>query len=63
MHVDESRTMRRLENLDLGAEPMVIEIGPSHPAMHGTVRMKIELEGAAAYSAYQVSRQFIVSPQ
>jgi NADH-quinone oxidoreductase subunit D len=24
---------------------MVVNLGPSHPAMHGTVRMKVELEG------------------
>lgn len=29
----------------LQTKRMVINMGPSHPAMHGTVRMKIELEG------------------
>ena len=37
--------MRRLENLDLGAEPMLIEIGPSHPAMHGITRLITKLDG------------------
>jgi NADH-quinone oxidoreductase subunit D len=37
--------MRRLENPDLGAEPMLIEIGPSHPAMHGITRMITRLDG------------------
>ena len=29
----------------LPTKHMVVNLGPSHPAMHGTVRMKIELEG------------------
>ena len=29
----------------LQTKRMVINLGPSHPAMHGTVRMKVELEG------------------
>ncbi len=29
----------------LQSKNLVINMGPSHPAMHGTVRMKIELEG------------------
>jgi len=29
----------------LQTKRMVINMGPSHPAMHGTVRMKVELEG------------------
>lgn len=29
----------------LQAKHMVVNLGPSHPAMHGTVRMKVELEG------------------
>jgi NADH-quinone oxidoreductase subunit D len=29
----------------LQTKHMVINLGPSHPAMHGTVRMKVELEG------------------
>ncbi len=31
--------------LELPAEPMRLNMGPSHPAMHGTVRMVIELSG------------------
>lgn len=31
--------------LDLPAEPMLINVGPSHPAMHGTVRIVMELSG------------------
>ena len=30
---------------DLGARRMVLNMGPSHPSMHGTVRMIVELEG------------------
>ena len=37
--------MRRLANPDLGAEPMAIEIGPSHPAMHGITRLITKLDG------------------
>src|SRR4051794_26405253 len=29
----------------LKTKHMVVNLGPSHPAMHGTVRMKVELEG------------------
>lgn len=31
--------------LELAAEPMLINVGPSHPAMHGTVRVVMELSG------------------
>jgi NADH-quinone oxidoreductase subunit D len=31
--------------LELPAEPMRINMGPSHPAMHGTIRMVLELDG------------------
>ena len=31
--------------LELPAEPMRMNMGPSHPAMHGTIRMVIELDG------------------
>lgn len=31
--------------LELSAEPMLINVGPSHPAMHGTVRVVMELSG------------------
>jgi NADH-quinone oxidoreductase subunit D len=31
--------------LELGAEPMRLNMGPSHPAMHGTVRMVLDLDG------------------
>jgi NADH-quinone oxidoreductase subunit D len=30
---------------------MMINLGPSHPAMHGTVRMRVELEGETIVSA------------
>src|SRR5919199_723000 len=29
----------------LQTKHMTVNLGPSHPAMHGTVRMKVELEG------------------
>ena len=31
--------------LELPAEPMRLNMGPSHPAMHGTIQMQLELEG------------------
>ncbi len=31
--------------LELPSEPMRINMGPSHPAMHGTVRMVLDLDG------------------
>jgi NADH-quinone oxidoreductase subunit D len=31
--------------LELPAEPMRLNIGPSHPAMHGTIRMIVDLDG------------------
>ncbi len=31
--------------LELPAEPMKLNMGPAHPAMHGTVRMVLELSG------------------
>jgi NADH-quinone oxidoreductase subunit D len=31
--------------IDLAAEPMLLNVGPSHPAMHGTVRIVMELSG------------------
>jgi len=35
----------------LQTKRMVMNMGPSHPAMHGTVRMKIELEGETIVKA------------
>ncbi|MGB5813223.1 MAG: NADH-quinone oxidoreductase subunit D [Polyangiales bacterium] len=32
-------------SLELPTEPMRLNMGPSHPAMHGTVRMVLDLEG------------------
>jgi len=31
--------------LELPSEPMRLNMGPSHPAMHGTIRMVLELDG------------------
>ena len=31
--------------LELPADPMALNMGPSHPAMHGTVRIVVELSG------------------
>jgi len=34
-----------LEGPDLPTEPMPLNMGPAHPAMHGTVRMVLDVEG------------------
>src|SRR5687768_2983799 len=31
--------------IELATEPMLLNVGPSHPAMHGTVRVVMELSG------------------
>src|SRR5262245_1375273 len=31
--------------IELTAEPMLLNVGPSHPAMHGTIRCVMELSG------------------
>jgi NADH-quinone oxidoreductase subunit D len=31
--------------LEMGSEPMLLNVGPAHPAMHGTVRLVLELSG------------------
>ena len=36
---------------DLPTEPMPLNMGPSHPAMHGTVRMVLDVEGEKITSA------------
>ena len=33
--------------LELPSEPMHLNMGPSHPAMHGTVRIVLELKPGA----------------
>jgi NADH-quinone oxidoreductase subunit D len=33
------------DDVDLPAETMPLQMGPSHPAMHGTVRITLEVEG------------------
>jgi len=40
-----------LETPDLPTEPLPLNMGPSHPAMHGTVRMVMEVEGERISSA------------
>ena len=37
--------------LELPAEPMMLNMGPSHPAMHGTVRIVLELSGESIMKA------------
>jgi NADH-quinone oxidoreductase subunit D len=32
-------------SLEISADPMRLNMGPSHPAMHGTIRMVIDLDG------------------
>src|SRR5919201_658868 len=40
-----------LEEPELPSESMPLNMGPSHPAMHGTVRMVLEVEGEKIKSA------------
>ena len=40
-----------LDEPELPTEPMPLNMGPSHPAMHGTVRMVLEVEGETISSA------------
>ena len=42
--------MKHLEPLDFHAEPMVVEIGPSHPAMHGITRFRAQVDGEVIVS-------------
>jgi NADH-quinone oxidoreductase subunit D len=37
--------------LELPSEPMMLNMGPSHPAMHGTVRIVLELSGESIQKA------------
>ncbi|MBI2896241.1 MAG: NADH-quinone oxidoreductase subunit D [Deltaproteobacteria bacterium] len=41
----------REEELELPAEPMTLNLGPSHPAMHGTIRIVAKLDGEVVVSA------------
>jgi len=36
---------REAGKLDMQAEPMLLNIGPSHPATHATLRLIAELDG------------------
>jgi NADH-quinone oxidoreductase subunit D len=45
------REAAELEELELPSETMPLNMGPSHPAMHGTVRMVLEVEGEKISSA------------
>ncbi len=38
-------------SLELPSEPMLLNMGPSHPAMHGTVRIVLELSGESIRKA------------
>jgi NADH-quinone oxidoreductase subunit D len=45
------REASELDELELPSETMPLNMGPSHPAMHGTVRMVLEVEGEKITSA------------
>src|SRR4051812_42543878 len=49
-HYDPNPSEAELE-AHLPTKHMVINLGPSHPAMHGTVRMRVELEGETIVTA------------
>ena len=51
-HKDENAPEESSElEAHLQTKRMIINLGPSHPAMHGTVRMRVELEGETIVSA------------
>jgi len=37
--------LNEMAALEISADPMRLNMGPSHPAMHGTIRMVIDLDG------------------
>lgn len=39
------------EDLDLGAQEMVLSLGPSHPAFHGALRTQVHLDGETIVKA------------
>src|SRR6187455_2976868 len=41
----------REEDLELPTEPMSLNLGPSHPAMHGTIRIVAKLDGEVVIGA------------
>ena len=41
--------------LELPSEPMQLNMGPSHPAMHGTVRIVLELSGETITKAVHIA--------
>ena len=43
--------------LELPSEPMLLNMGPSHPAMHGTVRIQLELSGEAVEDVHAIERE------
>ncbi|MGE5700498.1 MAG: NADH dehydrogenase (quinone) subunit D [Deltaproteobacteria bacterium] len=47
---DLTATRRRGGKLDLQAEPVILNIGPSHPATHATLRFVAELDGETILS-------------
>jgi NADH-quinone oxidoreductase subunit D len=51
MGFQEAEDLEALDAPDLPTEPLPLNMGPSHPAMHGTVRMVLEVEGEKISSA------------
>lgn len=53
IEVDPSRTdsMMIEEEKDLGTERMILNMGPQHPATHGTLRIVLELDGERVVDA------------
>ena len=49
--------------IELPAEPMLLNVGPAHPAMHGTVRIvrssEYDIEGGG-HNCYQASATFSI---
>ncbi len=51
MELKEKFPERAADREDFDIQPMIINMGPSHPAMHGTVKMVLKLDGETVVGA------------
>lgn len=42
---DQTTTVESTDTLEIPFEPLEMQLGPSHPATHGTVRMNLQMDG------------------
>ena len=50
-HARTSRTCRTTDDDEMPTDPMTLNMGPSHPAMHGTVRIVLTVDGETRQDA------------